>query len=686
MKEKLLILNLEDNPTDAELNKEALTMAGLECEILRVETREAFLNAIEQGGWDIILADQSLPSYDGFSALDLASKHCPEVPFVFVSGTLGEEIAIEALKRGATDYVLKDRLSRLPSAVLRALKEKEERIERRRAEQALLESENTLRSIFKAAPTGIGVTFQRVLSQANDRLLEMVGYSREELIGQSARILYPTDEGYKALGQQMNDHLRTAGAGEIETQWRRQDGKVFDVLLKTALINPSDLLGGITFTALDITERKQAEDALRRSEERQSRLIQQTFDLILETDQSGFVKTISPQSEQVFGAKPEELIGKHFLELIIESDRERVAGLFQKALGGEGLGAIEFRGKRKNGQDAHCELKFVLEEAGGKVNGFFGVIRDLTEWHKIQDQLQQSQKMEAIGTLAGGIAHDFNNILGAIIGYTQLTLYDLPEESPLLYNLEQVLKASDRAKDLITQILTFSRQSEHEKTPIQIVPVVKEALKLLRASLPKSIEIRKKKTLKEDTILGDPTQIHQVLMNLCTNAAQSMQGRPGVIEIDLDEINLDLRDLSIFQGLRPGHYLRLSVSDTGAGIDPAILIRIFDPFFTTKKIGEGTGMGLSVVHGIVKNHGGEIVVYSEPGKGSTFRVYLPLIKKAKDSEGKTRGDFPGGNERVLFVDDEPGLVETWVQLLVRLGYQVTSRQSSIEALELFRTN
>jgi PAS domain S-box-containing protein len=329
VRDKLLILNLEDNPNDAELNKEALARAGLECEILCVETREAFSAAIERGGVDIILADYSLPSYDGFSALDLASNRCPEIPFVFVSATPGEEITIEALKRGATDYVLKDGLSRLGQAVLRALKEREDRIERRRAEEAL-----------------------------------------------------------------------------------------------------------------------------RRSEERQGRLIQQTFDIILETDEFGFIKNISPQSEQLFGAKPEDMNGKHIQDFIKESDRERVAGLFQRALSEGSPGAIEFLGKGKDGQEVHCELKYVLEESGGKIIGFFGVIRDLTEWHKMQAQIQQSLKMEAIGTLAGGIAHDFNNILGAIIGYTQLALYDLPEGSPLRYNLEQVLSASDRAKDLITQILT----------------------------------------------------------------------------------------------------------------------------------------------------------------------------------------------------------------------------------------
>jgi PAS domain S-box-containing protein len=559
--EKLRILNLEDNPNDVELNQAFLESEGFACTLVCVDNREDFLRALQKKDYDIILADYSLPSFDGLSALTLARENSPETPFIFVSGTLGEDVAIEAMKRGATDYIIKDRLERLPTAVRRALTEKKDQAERRRAEEAL-----------------------------------------------------------------------------------------------------------------------------RRSEGRLRQLIGQTFDIIFETDAFGFIKTISPQSEQVFGLAPEALIGRHFQEFLKESDRERVLDRFHQAVKKEWTGIVEFIGKRKDGAEVYCEMRHVVEEENGRVLGTLGVIRDVTERHKMQAHLQQSQKMEAIGTLAGGIAHDFNNILGAIIGYTQLALYDLPTDSPLRYNFDQVLKASDRARELVKQILSFSRQTPQEQGPIHILPVLKEGLKLLRASLPKSIDIKKNLSIKEDVIIGDPTQIHQVIMNLCTNASQAIGGRPGLIEINLEEVNLGAGDQILFPGLKEGPYLRLSVRDTGSGIEANILPRIFDPFFTTKAPGLGTGMGLSVVHGIVKSHGGEITVYSEPGVGTTFRIYLPQIKRPPISEQKDPGPLPTGNERILFVDDEPAMVESWVSMLTRLGYQVSSRTDSIEALALFRTD
>jgi two-component system, cell cycle sensor histidine kinase and response regulator CckA len=684
MKKKLTILNLEDNPNDALLNKETLARDGVRCEIVLVETQQGYLKAIEQGGIDVILADYSLPDFDGLTALGLALEHCPEVPFLFVTGNLGEEVAIEAFKKGATDYVLKDRLSRLAPAVRRAMKEQKEGRERRQAEEALRISENTLKSIFISAPTGIGVTRRRVIEQVNDYFLEMVGYSREELIGQNARILYLTEEDFLLVGRVLNGHFREKRIGTIETCWRRKDEKIINVLVKSSPIDPENFSAGITFTALDITNHRLAEEALRRSEERQNKLIQQAFDIIYETDEFGFLKNVSPQTEQVFGIKPEELIGRHCQEIVKDSERERVSDQFQKALIGQGLGSIEFIGKKSDGSDVYCELRHIVEQVGDKVVGTFGVIRDLTEHHRMQAQLQQSQKMEAIGTLAGGIAHDFNNILGAIMGYTQLALGDLSAESPLKYNFEQVLKASNRAKDLVKQILTFSRQGDQEKGPVHVLPVINEALKLLRASLPKSIEIKKKLAIQEDMILGDPTKIHQVMMNLGTNAAQAMPDKKGVIEITLDELELEVEDRAVFHDLKPGPYLRMNISDTGLGIDPRDMTRIFDPFFTTKKPGEGTGMGLSVVHGIVKGLGGGIKVYSEPGKGTTFRIYLPRIKRTFEGESQVKKVLPTGNEHILFVDDEPGLVETWVQMLERLGYKVSSRGSSRDALALFR--
>ncbi len=290
--------------------------------------------------------------------------------------------------------------------------------------------------------------------------------------------------------------------------------------------------------------------------------------------------------------------------------------------------------------------------------------------------------MEAIGTLAGGIAHDFNNILSAVMGFTELAMYQVEKGTSTQDDLQEVLKASVRARDLVKQILTFSRQAEYEQKPIQVKLIVKEALKLLRASLPATIEIRG--NIQSDSlVMGDPTQIHQIMMNLCTNAQHAMQAKGGVLEVSLTDEELDLASAAGYPDLNPGHYLQLTVSDTGHGMRPEIVEQIFDPFFTTKGPGEGTGLGLSVVHGIVKSHGGDIHAYSEPGKGTTFKVFFPAVERLKEQEPREERPVQVGTEHILFIDDEPSLAKMGHQILESLGYKVTSRTSSVEALQLF---
>ncbi len=307
------------------------------------------------------------------------------------------------------------------------------------------------------------------------------------------------------------------------------------------------------------------------------------------------------------------------------------------------------------------------------------------EKKELQAQLQQAQKMQAIGTLAGGIAHDFNNILFPIVGYTEMAMGDLSEESVTRRNLEEVLKAANRAKGLVRQILTFSRQSEQERKPLKIQPIIKEALKLLRASIPSTIEISQNIDKGCGAILADPIRIHQVMMNLCTNAYHAMREKGGVLGVTLAEVDIDSGDLGSNVDLKPGPYLRLTVSDTGHGIEHAEMERIFEPYFTTKGPGEGAGMGLAVVHGITRSHGGYITVYSEPGEGATFHVYLPRIDSSAIAPVTVSTEpTPNGKERILLTDDEEQIAHMVQQMLERLGYHVTARTSSVEALEAFR--
>ena len=311
--------------------------------------------------------------------------------------------------------------------------------------------------------------------------------------------------------------------------------------------------------------------------------------------------------------------------------------------------------------------------------------RALQEREKLLADLRQAQKMEAIGTLAGGIAHDFNNILSAILGFTEMSLMEVKKDSKLHHNLSMVHKAGDRARDLVAQILTFSRHSQAERHPILVAPIIKEALKLLRASLPSSIEIRQNIHPCSGKVLADPVQIHQIIMNLCTNAFHAMGGTGGVLEIILIEEEIDRKSAEQIRDLQPGPYLRLSVSDTGSGIKPQIVDRIFDPFFTTKEKGQGTGMGLSMVHGIMKEYNGAIKVQSEVGKGSVFHLYFPLIRGIDDLKDNVETPLlVKGKGRILFVDDEKDLVEMGRNLLELLGYDVESCSDSIEALKIFK--
>jgi PAS domain S-box-containing protein len=348
--------------------------------------------------------------------------------------------------------------------------------------------------------------------------------------------------------------------------------------------------------------------------------------------------------------------------------------------------------RRKNGSTFPVETRLGFLEIGGQ-SLVMGLARDISERReaekektKLESQLQQAQKMEAIGVLAGGIAHDFNNILTAINGYAELAREKLTGESKAANYLDEVLRAGDRATELVKQILTFSRQTVQDVAPIELQPLIKEAVKLLRASIPSYIEIRLNISPSCGAVLANPTQIHQIVMNLCTNAYHAMRETGGGLGISLEELVISDKDVHPLLAPSPGNYVRLTVSDTGHGMDKATAERIFEPYFTTKKPGEGTGMGLSLVHGIVKSYGGHISVYSEPGKGTTFHVYIPKVDSAPVKETAAQKKLEGGTEHLLIVDDEQPILLLEEEMLSPLGYRITACPTAGEALEKFRAS
>jgi nitrogen-specific signal transduction histidine kinase/ActR/RegA family two-component response regulator len=310
----------------------------------------------------------------------------------------------------------------------------------------------------------------------------------------------------------------------------------------------------------------------------------------------------------------------------------------------------------------------------------------MSEKIRLESMLSKAQKMEAIGNLAGGIAHDFNNILFPIIGLSEMLLEDLPPDSPEHENAQEILAAGKRGGELVKQILTFSRQSEHQMIPVRIQQVLREVLRLSRSTIPSNIEIRQDIQNDCGRVMADPTQLYQIAMNLITNAYHAVELKGGQISVLLKEVSSENDDLAD-SVVDPGPYAMLSVADTGCGIDPTFIDKIFEPYFTTKEKGKGTGLGLAVVYGIVKKYGGDIKVYSELEKGTTFNVFIPLIEKDNDTIELTKMEkLEGGTERILLVDDEGSIVKLLKDGLERLGYHVTGRTSSVEALEAFRAN
>jgi PAS domain S-box-containing protein len=432
----------------------------------------------------------------------------------------------------------------------------------------------------------------------------------------------------------------------------------------------------------EITDRKKVQEELLHL----ATAIEQAAEGFVITDKIGTVYYTNPAFEKISGYTEKEIIGRNIK--ILRSDHHPES--FYKSMWMRMVSGKVWSGRistqRKDG--TICELEVTISPVRDSQNdiiSYVSVNRDVTREIQMEKELQQAQKMEAIGTLAGGIAHDFNNILSAIIGYTELALLDLPSENTARSQIEEVLTAGNRAKALVEQILTFSRQHDQKMEPLRIAPIVKEALKLLRASLPATIEILTKVEPETEMVIADPTQIHQVVMNLSTNAAHAMGKKSGTLEVSLVNTEIDSQTAAENPNLNQGPYLRLTVKDNGPGIDQALLPRIFEPFFTTKGPGEGTGMGLAVAHGIVKRHKGIIKVESEPDVGTAFHIFLPIAQGiSKPVEKSTNQQVSLGSGHILLVDDEKAIVDMGQQILERLGYGVTAKTSSLEALETFK--
>lgn len=571
--------------------------------------------------------------------------------------------------------------------------------DRKRAEEALRESEVKYRTLIEAFPDIVLVAdYKGRPLFANQALEKQTGLTLQDL--QRPReenpFIHPDDRGH--VQKFINDFIKSKRqySGVIENRLIDKNGELHwysgGITKITYEGNPA-----IQVISRDITDRKQAEATIKEA----SIIINRSSSVAFTwKNQSGWpVEYVSENVEKVFGYNAEEFTSGAVLyeSCIHPDDLERVAKevkTFSNEKGKTEFVHEPYRIISKDGKEKVIhDWTFIVRNEAGKITHYKGIIEDITkrkkaeeEKSKLEKQLRRVQKLETIGTLAGGIAHDFNNILTPILGYSDIALSRLQPTEPLYDDLKHIVAGANRAKDLVQQILTFSRQIEQEYKPLKLHPLVKEAIKLLRPSIPSTVEIRERIDTSCEKVLADPSQIHQVLINLCTNGFHAMEQKGGVLTIELKQVKVDALTVQFHPNLEQKEYVRLTVSDTGVGMDEATLDRIFEPFYTTKDIDKGTGLGLSVVHGIVRGHQGDIIVYSEPGKGSRFHIYLPVIKTEMETDLEKKQKIQGGKESILVVDDEKMVMDVLKKMLEQLGYKVVASNSSIKALKTFRLN
>lgn len=818
----LKILHIDDSELDAELVRCALERAYPGCHADWVSNFPAYRQALRTVVYDLILSDYALPDCNGLQLLAEARAQYNGIPFILVTGALGDEPAIETVKAGVTDYILKSNLERLQTAIPRALEQTRREQERNAALQALRLSEERFDLAVRGSGAGIWDWSDVTKNEMwfSPRIYELLGYPEgenekpfshlNELIhaedmpatakalaahfsGQQpydveyrvrhrnghylwlrcrgkaifdngvprrmagyvqdiserkkaqrellrhqqdllraqevahlgcwtldipAQRLYWTSVLYKIFGFTPETFDRTLAAarsrihpedrGKVEAAWQEalKSGRLdceYRLLIEGQIRYVHDV-GEIEFDSQrlpckaigvvhDLTEQRHAEVEKRKSDERYRAITNAAQDAIIMVDSQGQITLWNPAAQKIFGFSAEEALGRNIHQFLAPENLRphalRAMQEFARTGQGEQINRlVEVEGLTRQGNLIPLEitLSAVHQDEGWQA---IGLLRDISERkaaeeqrRSLESQLRQAQKLEALGTLAGGISHDFNNILASILGYTSLVERRLPAESREKLDLQEVLKAAGRAKQLVGQILTFCRKSEVKKEPVFPDLVLKEALTLLKASLPATIEISCSLNSNGEAVLGDSTQIHQVIMNLCTNAYHAMP-HGGTLSISLQKRHIG-EGTSL--PLAVGNYLEILITDTGCGIPAEFLPKIFDPYFTTKPVDSGTGLGLSVVKGIIEGMKGFIGVESRVNHGTRFLILLPCYQDIHPQEAAPSTDqSTGGSEHLLFVDDELNLVLLGKKFLEGLGYRVSTQCSSLDALELIRT-
>jgi PAS domain S-box-containing protein len=685
LKRKLRILHLEDNENDHLLVAEVLGADGLQCEFVLVKSKAEFVEALNHGKYDLIISDHSLPAYDGLTALSVVQEKYADTPFVFFSGTIGEDVAVESLRHGAVDYVLKQRPGRLTAAVRRAVRNADERGRLKRTENALRQSEERLNIVAKAT---------------NDVLWDWNLQSDQVWFGENFSAAFGHEVEPTLLSERWFDFIHPDDKGRVvsslcallagggRTWWsehrlRRANGSYAYIFDRASVIydgaKPVRLVG----IKVDVTERKEAEEKIRE----QAALLDKTHDAIIVCDLDWRISFWNLGAERIYGWTTVEAVGGDVRRLLFAGNLPAQAGEMARSLEarGEWLGELPQFTKDKRAVTVRSRST-VIRGDDGRPKSLFLINTDITEHKQLEEQFLRAQRLESLGVLVSGIAHDLNNTLVPItIGVEILQGEPLSENARAM--VHTMGSSARRSAEMIRHMLVFARGGETGKQHCQPDRLVNEMGKVISDTFPKSIQCRVNIATDLYPIHCVPTQMHQVLMNLCVNARDAMPER-GTLTLGAENVTLNAGEAAKIPGARPGRFVCLSVSDTGTGIPPELMTKLFQPFFTTKAPGKGTGLGLSTCLGIVKKHDGFITVHSRLESGTVFKVYLPAAEATPAEAPAAVPAAPpaGKGERIMVVDDEEGILAMTRAALENYGYAVTTAANGLEAVGCFSAN
>jgi two-component system, cell cycle sensor histidine kinase and response regulator CckA len=655
------------------------------------EVRRRLAN--EPAGYDVLMLDYRLSGIDALELLrEISVDGRPKPPVVLVTGQGDEAVAVEALRLGVSDYIVKRAgyLHEIPATLENAFSRAQ--LVRERAALRASEASSRLREeALEAMPMGVLLAdAHRRILYANPAFTRLTGYRVEEVMGRTCVFLQGPETSETEIAA-MSSALREERAYEGEVLNYRRDGSSFwNHVSITPVRDAAGRISNYIGVQLDVSARRSTEEALRISEERFRQIAENIHEVFWLTDPDRQkMLYISPAYESIWGRPCAEILARpsEWLKSVYPDDRDRVAAAARRQI--EGDYNETYRVMRPDGSIRWVrDRAYPIRDANGHVYRIVGTAQDITETRLLEEQFLQAQKMEAIGTLAGGIAHDFNNILAAITGYTELLQQQVSGTSPQTdAYLKALAQAGARATSLVRQILTFSRPGRHERRPVELAQVVQEPLALLRATIPAMISFDVDLASDLPPVLADVTQVHQVLMNLGTNAGHAMADGPGRLSVKLDAVEVTAEQSARAGGKpRPGAHVRLTVGDTGRGMPREVMDRIFEPFFSTKAPGEGTGLGLAVVHGVMQAHDGAVTVRSKPGEGTVFELYFPAhAPQAAPSPVETEAPLPQGKgERIVLIDDEESIIQVGKLMLSQLGYRVDAGNDSAAMLEHLR--